>query len=228
MSGRIVLVCKLKGGSGATTACRELTAAALHDGKSVGLIDLDGQGGLAKWWNRRTAGGPDPSRPDPDLLQITADRIPSAARALREKYDLVVIDSPPSVHEVIRLVAAAADLALVPSRPTTDDIDAVGPIVRLLHGVVDQAFILTQIPPARGSRDGAEALEVLAARAPILGRTIYRSDYSRPPARGMTGYEEHPAARREVADLYAKVIERLGMTASQDDVIASGQALGSS
>jgi len=212
--GYIVLVCKLKGGAGATTSTRELAAAALHDGKKVAVIDLDGQGGLAKWWNRRTAAGPDDGRLDPDLLQLTAEKIPEAALALRGRYDLVLIDSPPTVHETIRLVAAVADLALVPSRPTTDDIDAVGPIVRLLHGVVDQAFVLTQIPPARGSRDGAEALEVLSARAPILGRTTYRSEYSRPPSRGMTGFEEGPAARREIADLYMKVMERLGMTSS--------------
>ena len=224
MPGKIILVCKLKGGSGATTSTRELAAAALYDGKKVALVDLDGQAGLSKWWNRRTSGGPDGARPDPDLLQLTADRIPAAADALRGRYDLVLIDSPPTVHETIRLVAAAVDLALVPSRPTTDDLDAVGAIFRLLRGVVDQVFVLTQVPPARGSRDGAEALEALSARGPILGKSTYRSEYSRPPARGMTGYEEGPAARREVAALYAKIIERLEMTSSHDDVITSHHA----
>ena len=163
-SGRILLVCKLKGGSGATTTCRELCAAALRDGQKVALIDLDGQAGLSRWWNRRTAGeGERP--PAPDLLQLTAAQIPGAAAGLRGRYDLTVIDSPPSVHETIRSVAGAADLALVPARPTVDDLDAVGPVVRLLHGTVDHGFVLTQVPPARGSRDGAEALERLATRA---------------------------------------------------------------
>src|SRR4051794_36226695 len=112
MSGRIILVAKLKGGSGATTTCRELTAAALQDGRKVALIDLDGQGGVSRWWNRRTAqaaeGGT--QRAAPDLLQLTAAQIPGVAKDLRQRYDLVVIDSPPSVHETIRAVAAAADL----------------------------------------------------------------------------------------------------------------------
>lgn len=222
MPGYIVLICKLKGGAGATTGCRELAAAALADGKTVALVDLDGQGGLTRWWNRRTANGAAEGRRDPDLLQLTAEQLPGAAAALRGRYDLVIIDSPPSVHATIRDVAAGADLALIPSRPTTDDLDAVGPIVRLLHGVADYAFILTQVPPAKGSRDGADALEVLSARAPILGRTTYRSEYSRPPGHGATGFEEGPAARREIGDLYAKVMERLGM-ASRDDVIASSK-----
>lgn len=221
MSGRIVLVAKLKGGAGATTTCRELAAAALADGKSVALVDLDGQGGLSRWWNRRTGNGASEMRRDPDLLQLSAEQIPGAATALRRRYDLIVVDSPPTIHGTIRDVAAAADLALIPSKPTTDDLDAVGPIVRLLHGVVDYAFVLTMVPPAKGSRDGADALELLSALAPILGRTTYRSEFSRPPGRGMTGYEEGDAARREVADFYAKVTARLSMTPSRDDVIPS-------
>ena len=218
-AGKLVLVTKLKGGSGATTACRELTAAALHDGRKVALIDLDGQGGLSRWWNRRTAPTTDgeAQRAAPDLLQLTAAQIPGAAKGLRQRYDLVVIDSPPSVHETIRAVAAASDLALIPSRPTVDDLDAVGPIARLLHGVVDHAFVLTQVPAVRGSRDGAEALQRLAERAPVLGRTTFRSDYSRPPGYGATGFEEGTAARQEIAALYARVIERLRMPLSRDD-----------
>lgn len=219
-AGRILLVCKLKGGSGATTTCREMCAAALRDGRRVALIDLDGQAGLSRWWNRRTAGeGERPSAPD--LLQLTALQIPSAAAGLRSRYDLTVIDSPPSVHETIRTVAEASDLALVPARPTVDDLDAVGPIIRLLHGVVDHGFVLTQVPPARGSRDGAEALERLAARAPVLGRTTFRSAYSRPPAQGLTGFEEGGAAAQEIGELYARIMDRLGMPSQDDGTTAS-------
>jgi chromosome partitioning protein len=219
--GKLILVTKLKGGSGATTTCRELAAAALQDGRKVALIDLDGQGGLSRWWNRRTAPAADgdTQRAAPDLLQLTAAQIPGAAKGLRQRYDIVVIDSPPSVHETIRAVATASDLALIPSRPTVDDLDAVGPIARLLHGVVDHAFVLTQVPAVRGSRDGAEALQRLAERAPVLGRTTFRSDYSRPPGYGATGYEDGMAARQEIAELYARVVERLGMTSSHDDSI---------
>ena len=224
-AGRLILVAKLKGGSGATTTCRELAVAALQDGRKVALIDLDGQGGLSRWWNRRTAQVADGNVPRkaPELLQLNAAQIPGAAKGLRERYDLVVIDSPPSVHETIRTVAAACDLALIPSRPTVDDLDAVGPIARLLHGVVDHGFVLTQVPAVRGSRDGAEALQRLAERAPVLGRTTFRSDYSRPPGYGATGFEEGTAARQEISELYARVVERLGITSSQDNVIKSSR-----
>jgi cellulose biosynthesis protein BcsQ len=45
-AGRIILVCKLKGGAGATTTCRELAVAvaAVAGGLQVALVDLDSQG----------------------------------------------------------------------------------------------------------------------------------------------------------------------------------------
>jgi len=83
-AGKIILVAKLKGGSGATTTCRELAAAALADGRKVALIDLDGQGGLSRWWNRRTKVEGEARQVAPDLLQLTAAQIPGAGKELRQ------------------------------------------------------------------------------------------------------------------------------------------------
>ncbi|MDQ2764128.1 MAG: ParA family protein [Pseudomonadota bacterium] len=228
MPGRVLLITKLKGGSGATTTCRELAAAAIDAGVRVGLVDLDSQGGLTRWWSRRTKGISE-GMPDMDLLEVPADALPAAAAKLRERYGLVIVDSPPSVHEIVRAVASTADLALVPSRPTVDDLDAVGPIVRLLRGVCDVGFLLTQVPGGMRSRDGAEALTRLASLAPVLGRTSFRLDYPRPAATGRTGYEEGGAPRAEIGELWAIVAERLDMArenvrpSSRDDGIAASR-----
>src|SRR3954451_3613348 len=209
-SGKIILVCKLKGGAGATTSVRELAAAAVAGGLKVGVIDLDGQGGLTRWWNRRTKTSEgDTGRPE--LLELPAEQIHSRAGALRAAYDLVLIDSPPSVHATTSNVALAEDLAVIPGRPNVDDLDAVGPIFRLLHGVVDIGFVLTQVP-GRRSLDGAEALERLAARGPVLGRTTFRAAYSRPPGAGSTGFESDDTASEEIGGIYTLIRERLGLT----------------
>src|SRR5271165_4738189 len=228
MPGRIVLVCKLKGGAGATTTCCELAAASVAGGLRVALIDLDAQGGLTRWWSRRTRQAGQEEAPNPALLEVPAEKIAAAASQLRERFDLTVIDSPPTVHDAIRMVAGSADLALIPSRPTVDDLDAVGPIARLLRGVADMGFVLTQVPGGRRSRDGAEALERLAALAPVLGRTSQRLDYPRPAGTGSTGFEEGGTPREEIAELFAAVAERLDLkprddvpTLSRDDGIAA-------
>ena len=210
MAGKIILVTKLKGGAGATTTCRELSAAAVAAGLQVALIDLDGQGGLTKWWSRRTR---DLALEDinPTLLELPPEKIAAAATGLRARYDLTLIDSPPSVHATIRDVAAAVDLALIPSRPTIDDLDAVGPIARLLQGTVDLGFLLTQVPGGHRSRDGAEAHERLAKRGPVFGRTSFRLDYPRPASNGRTGYEEGGTARTEIGELWTTLAERLSL-----------------
>ena len=213
-----MLVCKLKGGAGATTSCRELAAAALASGLKVALVDLDGQGGLTRWWSRRTKGVAE-GEIDLHLLQVSAELLPKAAKKLRAEYGLVIVDSPPSVHEAIGQVAAASDLALVPSRPTVDDLDAVGPIARVLKGVCDFGFVLTQVPGGTRSRDGAEALQRLASLAPVLGRTSHRLDYPRPASTGRTGYEEGGVPRDEIGALWTTVSDRMELlTLSRDDV----------
>ena len=207
--GHIILVAKLKGGSGATTAARELASAVAAEGKTVAVIDLDGQGSLSRWWNRRSKDG---DTRGIDLLTISAEDIPGKVKGLRRKYDLVVIDSPPSVHETIRSVAACADLAVVPSRPTVDDLDAVGPVVRLIRGVTDIGFMLSQIPPGGRSRDGADALALLASLAPVFGRTTYRVDYPRAASIGSAAVETGgEAAKAEIGEFWKTIRERLTM-----------------
>jgi hypothetical protein len=120
------------------------------------------------------------------------------------------------VHETIRAVAGSADLALIPARLTVDDLDAVGPIARLLRGVVDMGFVLTQVPGGRRSRDGAEALERLAGLAPVLGRTSLRLDYPRPAGVGSTGFEGGGTAQEEIAELWRAIRERLDITPHEE------------
>jgi len=209
---KIVLVTKLKGGAGATTMCRELCAAATDAGLRVGLVDLDGQGGLTNWWNRRTADNTD--EPNPALLQVPIEKIEATAPGLRNAFDLVLIDSPPSVNERILQAARIADLAVIPTRPNIDDLDAVGPIMRLLRGTVDLAFVITQTPGKR-SLDAAEAMELLARHAPVLGRTTLRSAYPRAAATGSTGYESDRTAAQEIGVIWSVACDRIGITTKQ-------------
>ena len=65
---------KQKGGSAATTVARELGVAAAAAGQRVVFIDLDPQGTLRSWWNRRTEGTevePNPALATPAPAQMT-------------------------------------------------------------------------------------------------------------------------------------------------------------
>jgi len=94
---RVVMVAKQKGGAGATTLVRELGVAAAAAGKRVVFVDLDPQGTLRGWWNRRTKGVQ--GDPNPGLATPTPDQMPVALDQLRAAgVDLCIVDTPPSVH----------------------------------------------------------------------------------------------------------------------------------
>jgi hypothetical protein len=126
------MVAKQKGGVGATTLARELGVAAAAAGKRVVFVDLDPQGTLRGWWNRRTegaAGDPNPglATPAPTQLAAALERLRAAG------VDLCVVDTPPSVHPFLGSVMRLADLILLPTRPTTDDLDALPAVLDLVE-----------------------------------------------------------------------------------------------
>ena len=205
-TGKIVVISKLKGGSGATTLTRELATSALDAGKSVAIIDLDAQGSLTNWWNRRTAATPDAG---PKLIQLSPEKLSDMMEKLRGKFDLVLIDTPPSTHDALRKIASKADMAVIPTKPTPDDLDAVGPVIRQLRGVVPMAFVISQITNKR-SPDAVEATELLSARAPVIGRTVIRVGYYRAAGAGQSGFETDKTVREEIATVYDNLMALLG------------------
>ena len=59
--------------------------------------------------------------------------MPAALDQLRAaNVDLCLVDTPPSVHPFLGAVMRLADLILLPTRPTTDDLDALPAILDLV------------------------------------------------------------------------------------------------
>ena len=88
---KTILIAAQKGGSGKTTLTRNLAVAAAEDGRNVLCLDLDPQGSLRGWWESREADSPSmlDRDPLPDVLRTTLV-------AARERFDLCIIDTPPS------------------------------------------------------------------------------------------------------------------------------------
>src|SRR5215469_4406942 len=149
----ILMLAKEKGGAGASTLARELGVVAASEGQRVVFIDLDPQASLSKWWNRRTAGTD--GHPNPALAAPPPDQLFAALHHLRDTHaaDLVIIDVPPSVHSYLMGVMRAADFILVPSRPTSDDFDALPAVVEMIEQSGKRyAFAVTQAPTGRRIR----------------------------------------------------------------------------
>ena len=78
MSGLIITVAQQKGGSGKTTVAAHLAVAFALGGKSVGLLDVDPQGSLGEWFERREDSEGRAAQP----LYIVAEKILSETEPL--------------------------------------------------------------------------------------------------------------------------------------------------
>lgn len=114
----IIAVVGRKGGIGKSTIAGNLAAEFIEMGRSVIVIDADPQHSLVAW-----------SEQGEGLLAqcvVSVDSGDSAAlranvKSASAEADVVLIDTPPGMPEVIRVAAMVADLVLLPCGPSPLD-----------------------------------------------------------------------------------------------------------
>jgi chromosome partitioning protein len=219
---RVVMVAKQKGGVGATTLVRELGVAAAEAAKRVVFVDLDPQGTLRGWWNRRTEGHE--ADPNPALATPAPSQMAQAIAQLRARgADLCIIDTPPSVHPFLAGVMQLADLILLPTRPTTDDLDALPAVLDMVEDSGrPYAFVVTQAPPGR-SRLYDDAVPVLAQRGRVAPPLRIRGDFPMAAATGRVALEMAPKgkAAEEVRALWQFVAGALAKAGRKRAIITA-------
>ena len=207
------MVAKQKGGVGATTLARELGVAAAAAGKRAVFVDLDPQGTLRGWWNRRTESAE--GEPNPALAAPAPAQMVEALKRLRAAgTDLCIIDTPPSVHAFLGSVMRLVDLILLPTRPTTDDLEALPAVLDLVEEAGRPfVFVVTQAPPAK-SRLYDDALPVLAQRGRVAPALRIRADFPAAAATGRAATEMAPKSKAagEVLALWQFVAGDLART----------------
>lgn len=125
---QIIGIASQKGGVGKSTLARMLAVGYAANEWDVLIADLDTKQATALDWSRRRAdAGLQPS--------IQAMSFPTVAAALKvaDKHDLLIFDMPPHSHSGTAELAKAADVMLLPTGTTVDDLV---PTVRLMHELV--------------------------------------------------------------------------------------------
>ena len=160
---KTIVITAQKGGTGKTTLARNLAVAASQDGRTVICLDLDPQGSLRAWWEGRDADAPSmlDRDPAPDVLRATLN-------AVQDKFDLSIIDTPPAAPEWLAEALGAADLALIPVRPSPDDLRAVGATITAANTArVPFVFVLSQTPRAKITEEAVRILAQHGRVAPV-------------------------------------------------------------
>jgi chromosome partitioning protein len=228
---KTITIASRKGGGGKTSIARHLAVEAAAQGFGpVCIVDADPMLGLAQWWSRRSADEPRLLHDLPDTEEVTAANIKrlvgegnlplpmvkliaALAVAARTGYKMCVIDTAPATDDVVRTCVDAADLVLMPVRPTQDDLDAVGETLKVVKAAGKQAaFVLNAA--TRGAVSTRAAGNALVHRGELAEPTIHRAE-AIPATRGSGQVigETAPgsAAAQEFSQLWQYVAWRLGL-----------------
>jgi chromosome partitioning protein len=204
---RTVTFASAKGGVGKSTLAASLGVAALQAGEKPYLIDMDPQGSLAAWGSRRATD-------DPPVDRIDAIHLPNALAGLAGAgYTLAIIDTAGVDSVAASAAMRAADLVIIPARPSTLDLEASRPTLAALTRLDrPYAFVLNGCAAGRSSRieDASRALSLLGVLAlpPIVQRTAHVDAMGF--GQGVTEMPTDGKAASEITALWAWVSRRMG------------------
>ena len=138
---KVITIAQQKGGSGKTTIAANLAVVfSLKNNLSTTLLDTDPQGSLGKWFMTRNE-----KLNDKNKIQFKTASLWGAqyeAKTLKEKSDIVIIDTPPKIDADGRPAIEIADLVIIPISPSQVDFWATESIIELAKREKKEILIL--------------------------------------------------------------------------------------
>ena len=191
---RVITFVTQKGGSGKTALATSCAVAAEQAGRKALILDMDPQGSAEAWYQDREA-------ETPRLARVMSSELDDAIRKAKgASFHIVMIDTPGRDDPATTAAIRAADLCVVPCRPTPADMKATPPTAAAIKRLGKAAaFVLTQTP-VRGFRinEARAGLGMLGmvAPVPIVSRNTHQDAYG--AGLGVTEFEPDGKAAEEI------------------------------
>lgn len=201
---KIIALIAQKGGVGKTTLAVNLAVSA---GSKAALFDLDPQESAVIWADRRKA-------ESPHVEFLTERRLPDGLKAAEAQgFTLAIIDTPPAAGPQAFTAAQAAELVLIPCRPSLVDLDAIRRTAQLIKSAGITAYVVFNAAPPGATtllddaRAIVEATGLLVAPVVLRERSAFRAAW--PLGKGVSETEPQGKAAGEIAELKKWVFEQV-------------------
>jgi chromosome partitioning protein len=207
-----IAVVAQKGGAGKTTLAINLAAAAERAGEVALIIDTDPQASACEWASWRKD---DP----PEVIDSAPPRLAAKiAQARGQGATFIVIDTPPHADAAASKAVEAADMVLIPCRPSAFDLAAIrttGQLVKL-HG--KPAALVFTAGPVRAPKIYADATALVESFGINVCPHIVadRAAFRHASAAGQSVLEHDPNGRAaaEIIAVHMWLCEQLNMSTS--------------
>lgn len=186
-----IAIVSQKGGSGKTTLAINLAAAAEQSGEVALVIDTDPQATACQWASWRQ-GAP------PEVIDCAPPRLAAKINQARDQgASHIVIDTPPHADLAASKAVEAADLVLIPCRPSAFDLAAIRTTGQLVKLLGRPAALVFTAGPSRAPKIYAEATALVRSFGiEVCSHTIAdRAAFRHASAAGQTVFEFEPNGR---------------------------------
>ena len=180
-----------KGGAGKTTLAINLAAAAERAGDVALVIDTDPQASACQWAGWR-------SEKPPEVIDSAPPRLGAKIDQAREQgASFIVIDTPPHADLAASKAVEAADLVLIPCRPSAFDLAAIKTTGQLVKLLGKPAALVFMAGPARAPKIYADATALIRSFGIEVCPYIIadRAPFRHASAAGQTVLEFEPDGR---------------------------------
>ncbi len=195
----IVLLAE-KGGSGKSTVATHLAVCAARRGRTAVILDLDPQRSAMSWSDRRGD-----ARTPVTVATASAQELPGLLADAREQgADFVLLDTPGRADVTSHHALAAADLALVPCRPSIFDLESATKTVAMIQSAGRKGFVVLNACPSRGARavEARDALTDVLPVAPVELHQLVAFSDALNDGQSVEELEPSGKAAQEISALY--------------------------
>ena len=130
MQPYVITIAQQKGGAGKSTLAAHLGVALSKLGAKVAMIDTDPQHTISNWADIRKKNNS--SKYQLEITNSTGWKVSNEIAKLN-KFEIIIIDSPPHMETETKSAIRAANLVIVPCQPSPNDLWATDKTIEIIE-----------------------------------------------------------------------------------------------